>query len=98
VETLPTVTEFEVTPVWSLKALAGILDDAEVVLLPPAEVVVVVDVELFELHAIAVVANRSVAPSAASRAFRVVPVMLPPSCRTPGPAYDSPTGAGVMSE
>jgi len=64
--------------VWSPKALAGILDDGEVVRLPPEAAVVVVDDELFELHAIAVVANRSVTPSAARRIFLHRDSTVPP--------------------
>jgi hypothetical protein len=66
VETLPTVTEFVVTPVWSLKAVAGIFELPPVPPLPDP-VVVVVDDELVELQAIAVEASSRTMPAAASR-------------------------------
>ncbi|HZM57355.1 MAG TPA: hypothetical protein VFC03_20260, partial [Acidimicrobiales bacterium] len=80
VETLPTVTESEVSPVWSLKALAGIFEPDEPPEPPELAAVVVVDAELVELQAIAVVASTRTAPSAAKRVFRDVRVIFPPSC------------------
>ena len=70
---MPTVTEVEVMPVWSLNALDGILEAVDE---PPAAVVVV-DVEFVEPQAIAVVASRSTRPAAASRVFPDVRVMSP---------------------
>ena len=81
VETLPTLTVVAVIPVWSLKALAGIVlppfDDE----LPPADVVVVVD-ELVELQATAVVATTMTIASAARRVFHGAEPKAPPCCRS----------------
>ena len=71
VDTLATCTAFEVMPVWSLKALDGIFD-------PPDPPVVVVDEELVELQATAVVATRATTISAAIRVFHSAVPKAPP--------------------
>ena len=80
---MATVTDVDVTPVWSLNALGGIDEDlpAAVVLLPdPA--VVVVDDELVELHAAAPSATTTIMPNAVDRPFHDAERKAPPSCRT----------------
>ena len=80
VDTLPTPTEVAVMPVWSLKALAGMV-------LPPMlrrsadDVVVVVDVELVELQATAPVATARTIASAAIRVFHDAEPKAPPCSR-----------------
>jgi hypothetical protein len=70
---LPTLTVVAVMPVWSLKALAGTArPDA---LDAP---VVVVDVELVELQATAVVATIVTITSAAMRVFHDAELKAPP--------------------
>jgi hypothetical protein len=79
VDTLATLTEVEVTPVWSLKALWGIGRPGTVE--PPAAAVVVVDDELVELHAAATSATARIMPSAADRLFPETERKAPPmSC------------------
>ncbi len=73
-DTLPTWMELEVMPVWSLNALDGI-DRPDPVVTPAA---VVVEVELVELHATAVVATRATIPSAAMRVFHGAESKAPP--------------------
>ena len=75
VDTLATLTEVEVIPVWSEKALEGMFEFAD----PPEfpEVVVVLD-ELVELQATAVVATSMTAPTAAMRAFHDAEPKAPP--------------------
>jgi hypothetical protein len=80
---LPTRTVVEVMPVWSLKALAGmvrpLLDE---VVLPPVEedaaAVVVVEEDVVELQATAVVPARRTIPSAAMRVFHDAEPKAPP--------------------
>jgi hypothetical protein len=78
---LPTWTVAAVMPVWSLKALAGMArpDDVElpVVAVLPA-LVVVVDAELVELQATAVVATSTTIPKAAMRVFHDAEPKAPP--------------------
>jgi hypothetical protein len=74
--TLPTVTDVEVIPVWSLVALAGTPDPLE----PPPDVVVVA-VELVELQATAAIASTVTNPAAARRVFRDG-LKAPPCLRT----------------
>ena len=59
VDTLPTVTVVAVMPVWSLKALAGMVrpDDVPEPPDPPPAAVVVVDEEVVELHAATIYRN-----------------------------------------
>jgi hypothetical protein len=66
VDTFPILTELEVMPVWSLKALDGIF---ELLLLPPEPEVVAVDAVVVELHATAVAATTTTNPIAAMRDF-----------------------------
>jgi hypothetical protein len=81
VDTLPTLTVVEVIPVWSLKALGGMVrPEGELAAVVPVEplVVVVDDDELVELHATAVVATRATSPSAAMRVFHDAELKAPP--------------------
>ena len=86
---MPTVTESAVTPVWSLKALAGI---DELPPEPPPVVVVVVDAELVELQAVAVAASSTARPTAATRNLSDARATFPPVAGPPG-ADDSPNCA-----
>jgi hypothetical protein len=77
VDTLPTVIDEAVMPVWLLKALDG------TVLVEPVEVVfptavVAVLAELVELQATAVVATSPTTPSAAKRVFHDAEPKAPP--------------------
>jgi hypothetical protein len=78
---LPTWTVVAVMPVWSLKALAGMarpdVVELPVVAVLPA-VVVVVDAELVELQATAVVATSRTIPKAAMRVFNDAEPKAPP--------------------
>ncbi|HEV3366037.1 MAG TPA: hypothetical protein VG054_01135 [Acidimicrobiales bacterium] len=71
---MPTFTSVEVMPVWSLKELAG--GGGRPVPLLPA--VVVLEVELVELQATAVVATSMTIPSAAIRVFHGADPKAPP--------------------
>jgi hypothetical protein len=85
---LPSWTEEEVIPVWSLKALAGIFDPPL-----PAEVVAV-DEDLVELQATPVAPTSTATPAAAIRTFHDAACNTPPRSlagslgslpRSPGP-------------
>jgi hypothetical protein len=80
VDTLATRTDVAVMPVWSLKALDGIAEfpepepDPE----PEPEPEVVVDDELVEPQATAVVATATINPTAPRRVLHVVESKVPP--------------------
>jgi hypothetical protein len=67
-----------VMPVWSLKALEGIVPRLDAVVLPLPAAVVVVEAELVELQATAVVATNATSPSAAMRVFHDAEPKAPP--------------------
>jgi len=71
------VTDVDVTPVWSLKALWGIDDEPPVDEVDDPDVVVVDD-ELDELHAATAKATATTRPTAAERLFREPERKAPP--------------------
>jgi hypothetical protein len=77
---LPTLTVEAVMPVWSLKALEGIVPRLDAVELPVVAVLpaVVVVVELVELQATALVATSTTSPRAAMRVFHDPEPKAPP--------------------
>jgi hypothetical protein len=78
VDTLPIWMEFEVTPVWSEKALDGIGREAVPELDDPPAAVVVVDDELVELQAAAPSPMAKTIASAVVRRFQVPERNAPP--------------------
>jgi hypothetical protein len=75
---LPTLMVEAVMPVWSLKALEGIVPRLDAPALPVPPVVVVVEAELVELQATAVMATNTTSPNAAMRVFHAAEAKAPP--------------------
>jgi hypothetical protein len=90
VDTLATRTEVAVMPVWSLKALEGI---AEFPVPDPEPEVVVVDDELVEPQATAVVATATTNPTAPRRVLHVVESKVPPCTVDPCTAHPTRVAA-----